>query len=49
MLDATAVALLVLWILGLVTVYTLGGFLHMLLVITIVMAMLNIISGRRSL
>jgi hypothetical protein len=48
MLYTIAVVLLILWLLGLVTSYTLGGFLHMLLVVAIVMVMLNLINGRRS-
>jgi hypothetical protein len=38
-----------LWVLGLVASYTLGGFIHILLVIAVVMALLNIIGGRRGL
>jgi hypothetical protein len=49
MLYTIAVVLLILWLLGLVTSYTLGGFIHILLVIAIVMILLNIISGRRAL
>lgn len=49
MLYTLAVILLVLWLLGLVTSYTLGGFIHILLVIAIVMVVLNLISGRRAL
>jgi hypothetical protein len=48
MLYTIAVVLLILWILGLVTSYTLGGFIHILLVVAIVMVLLNLISGRRS-
>jgi hypothetical protein len=44
-----AVVLLILWVLGLVASYTLGGFIHILLVIAVVMALLNIIGGRRGL
>lgn len=47
MLWTIAVILLVLWLLGLVTSYTLGGFLHILLVLAIVMVLFNLISGRR--
>jgi hypothetical protein len=46
MLYTIAVVLLVLWVLGLVTSYTLGGFIHILLAIAIVMVLLRIISGR---
>jgi len=48
-LYTLAVILLVLWLLGLVTSYTLGGFIHILLVIALVMVVLNLISGRRAL
>jgi len=48
MLYTVAVILLVLWLLGLVSSYTLGGFLHILLVVAIVMILLRVISGRRS-
>jgi len=48
MLHTIAVVLLILWLLGLVTSYTLGGFIHILLVIAVVMVLLNIIGGRRS-
>ncbi len=47
MLYTIAVVLLILWLLGLVTSYTLGGFIHILLVIAIVVILLRIISGRR--
>ncbi len=47
MLWTIAVILLVLWLLGLVTSYTLGGFLHILLVLAIIMVLFNLISGRR--
>ena len=49
MLYTLAVILLVLWLLGLVTSYTLGGFIHILLVIAIIMVVVNLISGRRAL
>jgi uncharacterized membrane protein YtjA (UPF0391 family) len=49
MLYTIAVVLLVLWLLGLVTGYTMGGFIHILLVIAIVMVLVNLISGRRRL
>ena len=49
MLYTIAVVLLILWALGLVTSYTLGGFIHILLVVAVVMVLLNIIGGRRSL
>jgi hypothetical protein len=46
MLYTIAVILLVLWLLGLVTSYTIGGFIHVLLVIAIVVVLLRVISGR---
>jgi hypothetical protein len=47
MLYIFALGLLILWILGLVTSYTLGGFIHILLVIAVVIILLRIISGRK--
>ena len=47
MLWTIAVILLVLWALGLVSSYTMGGFIHILLVIAIVVVLLNVIGGRR--
>jgi len=47
MLYTIAVILIVLWLLGLVSSYTMGGFIHALLVIAIVMVLINLISGRR--
>jgi hypothetical protein len=47
MLYTIAVILLILWALGLVTGTTIGGFIHLLLVIAVVMILLRIISGRR--
>ncbi|MBL0124037.1 MAG: lmo0937 family membrane protein [Betaproteobacteria bacterium] len=49
MLYTIAVVLVILWLLGLVTSYTMGGFIHILLVIAIVVVLLNVISGRRPL
>lgn len=49
MLYTLAVILLVLWALGLVSSYTLGGFIHILLVIAVIMGLINFIQGRRSL
>jgi hypothetical protein len=49
MLWTIAVILLVLWLLGLVTSYTLGGFIHLLLVLAIVIAVINLVQGRRTL
>jgi hypothetical protein len=48
MLYTIAVVLLILWVLGLVTGATIGGFIHVLLVIAIVMILVNVISGRRA-
>ena len=47
MLYTIAVVLIILWLLGLVSSSTMGGFIHVLLVIAIVMVLLNLISGRR--
>ena len=49
MFYTIAVVLLILWLLGLVTSYTLGGFIHILLVVAIVVVLLRVISGRRPL
>ena len=46
MLYTIAVILIVLWLLGLVTSYTVGGFIHILLVVAIIMILLRLISGR---
>lgn len=46
MLYTIAVVLVILWLLGLVTSYTIGGFIHVLLVIAIVVILLRVISGR---
>ena len=48
MLYTIAVVLLVLWLLGMVTSATMGGFIHLLLVIAVVMVLINVISGRRA-
>lgn len=47
MLFTIAVVLIVLWLLGLVTSSTMGGFIHILLVIAVVMVLVSLISGRR--
>ncbi len=47
MLWTIAVILIILWALGLVTSYTMGGFIHVLLVIAIVVILINVIQGRR--
>jgi uncharacterized protein DUF5670 len=49
MLYTIAVVLLILWLLGLVSSYTIGGLIHVLLVIAIVVLLLGFIGGRRSL
>ena len=49
MLETLIVVLLALWLLGLVTSYTLGGFIHILLVIAIVAVLVRIIQGRNPL
>ncbi len=49
MLWTIAVILVVLWLLGLVSSYTLGGFIHVLLVIAVVIVVINLIQGRRGL
>ena len=46
MLYTIAVILVILWLLGLVSSYTIGGFIHILLVIAIVMVLIRLISGR---
>ena len=46
MLYTVAVVLVILWLLGLVTSYTMGGLIHVLLVIAIVVMLLRVISGR---
>ena len=48
MLWTIFVILLVFWLLGLVTTYTLGGFIHILLVVAIACALIQLISGRRT-
>lgn len=48
MLWTIFVVLLVLWLLGMVSSYTIGGFIHILLVIAIVVLLINVISGRRA-
>jgi hypothetical protein len=47
MLETIAIILIVLWLLGMVTSYTVGGFIHILLVVAIIMFLIRIISGRR--
>jgi hypothetical protein len=47
MLDTIAVVLLILWLLGLVSGYTIGAFVHLLLVIAVVLFLVGLVSGRR--
>ncbi len=49
MLYTIAVVLVVLWLLGLVSSFTMGGFIHALLVIAVIVVLLQLISGRRAL
>ena len=49
MLWTIAVVLIILWLLGLVSSYTMGGLIHILLVIAVIVVLLNIIQGRRAL
>jgi len=49
MLYTIAVVLILLWLLGMVSSYTIGGFIHILLVIAIVVVLLRVISGRKPL
>jgi len=47
MLETIAVVLVILWALGLVSSYTMGGFIHVLLVLALVVIVLRVIQGRR--
>lgn len=47
MLETVAVILIILWLLGLVSSYTMGGFIHILLVVAIVVIVIRLIQGRR--
>jgi Family of unknown function (DUF5670) len=49
MLFTIAVILVILWLLGLITSYTMGGFIHILLVVAIVVVLVRVIQGRRPL
>ena len=49
MLYTIAVILIILWLLGLVSSYTMGGFIHALLVIAVIVIILRLISGRKAL
>jgi len=46
MLYTIAVVLIILWLLGLVTSFTIGGFIHILIVVAVIMILLRLISGR---
>ena len=46
MLETVAVVLLILWALGMVSAYTIGGFIHILLVVAVVMILVRLIRGR---
>ncbi len=46
MLETIAIILLLLWVLGMVTSYTMGGFIHILLVIAVVVILVRVIQGR---
>ena len=48
MLWTIAVILTILWLLGLVSSYTMGGFIHLLLILAIIVVLINIIQGRRA-
>ncbi|MBT9541128.1 lmo0937 family membrane protein [Thiobacillus sp.] len=47
MLGTIAIVLIILWLLGFVSAYTMGGFIHILLVIAVVMILVQVIQGRR--
>lgn len=47
MLYTIAVILVIMWLLGLITSYTMGGFIHVLLVVAIVVVLVNVISGKK--
>jgi hypothetical protein len=47
MLETIAVVLLVLWLVGLVSSYTMGGFIHVLLVIAVVVILLRVVRGQK--
>jgi hypothetical protein len=49
MLETIAVILIILWLLGLVSSYTMGGFIHILLVIAVVVILVRVLQGRRPL
>lgn len=47
MLEMLAVILVVMWLLGMVTSYTINGFIHLLLVVAVIVVLLRVIQGRR--
>ena len=47
MLYTIAVVMIILWLLGMVSAYTMGGFIHILLVVAVIVVLLRIISGRK--
>lgn len=47
MLETIAIILIILWLVGLVSSYTMGGFIHILLVLAIVVILIRVIQGRR--
>lgn len=47
MLETLAIVLIVLWLLGFVSSYTLGGFIHILLVVAVILIVLRLVQGRR--
>jgi hypothetical protein len=49
MLETIAVILIILWLLGLVSSYTMGGFIHLLLVVAVVVILVRVVQGRRPL
>ena len=49
MLETIAVILIILWLLGLVSSYTMGGFVHLLLVVAVVVILVRVVQGRRPL
>jgi hypothetical protein len=49
MLWTIVVILLILWLLGLVSSYTLGGFIHLLLILAVIIIVINLVQGRRTL
>jgi hypothetical protein len=49
MLETIAVILIILWLVGLVSSYTMGGFVHLLLVIAVVVILVRVLQGRRPL